>query len=921
MKRNRSFGWSRWAVSCLGAGWLLFAVPASLAADAPGAGLRLPFTEEFGAGEPGWTKHASEGSWIRFEGGRLEVRARSAGQARLERPFGVDLARVSAEFSSDGAPVAFFLKWDEANFIQVGVNYPLPGRLCVREVLGTYARDYDLGPAPEDKAAQIALELAADCLRYEVSWDGKEFRRARLGARPERFAGPPRWLVLGQECAGKLFHPPSPWVPRPAAKALGEGRLGGLRVMELSAERRAASAAERGELARAGRDLFGEAELARAEDPSFDSVCRYYPALRWPREVIGVKDHPQKIGVAVDGTLQFTARIAVPDQPSGYFVIDGHRFGSFACAKKLYRGWQPVVVATERQGELEYEQTVFGYSARFSPEEPLAAYVQLRILNLGEIERTATVAFKAAPGQTNLLAPWRLTLPSRASAVIHLRAPYAVLEQTTVEVTEREFAGKLEETAGYWERLVTPGSRFEIPEARVQDAYRAWIAYNFLNVAKRGEVFHVCDGAGFYDRVYGYSAALYNNALDLLGYPELATTYGDSLLTFMQTNGLLAINFGDTDTGAALWSMSEHYWLTRDAAWLRRAAPQMLKMCGWIMDQRQAALARTNEPALTRGLIRYRPYADLLHPAADYFSNGYLCRGLGAAAAVFEEIGMSTEAARLRSESEAYARDIARSMDAAVFHDGGMDLLPAIPDTRELWKESNGSANGYYGIIVPCALEAGIPAWDDPKAQLYVNALEQRGGLTVGVCQFHNLVDHAYTYGYWMNRLQHDQVKPAILGLYASMAYGMSRETYAAVECTAIRSGENYWTLPHTYSNTQQLRLLRNLLVREDGRRLWLAQAAPQLWLAPGKRLAVHDAPTRFGPVSYSLDAAADGSIRVRLAPPGREAPEEIWLRLRRPGQPRLAGMTPADGARVRVEGDVLRISQTRGPLELRVEF
>ena len=59
------------------------------------------------------------------------------------------------------------------------------------------------------------------------------------------------------------------------------------------------------------------------------------------------------------------------------------------------------------------------------------------------------------------------------------------------------------------------------------------------------------------------------------------------------------------------------------------------------------------------------------------------------------------------------------------------------------------------------------------------------------------------------------------------MAYGMSRGTYAAVECTAIRTGENYWTLPHTYSNTQQLRLLRNMLLREDGDKLWIGQAIP----------------------------------------------------------------------------------------------
>ena len=178
----------------------------------------------------------------------------------------------------------------------------------------------------------------------------------------------------------------------------------------------------------------------------------------------------------------------------------------------------------------------------------------------------------------------------------------------------------------------------------------------------------------------------------------------------MHTNGLLAVNFGDTDTGATLWAMSEHYWLTRDANWLRRVAPKMLAMCNWIIEQRRFALAQAAaQPAITKGLIRYRPYADLLHPAADYFSNGYLCKGLAAAAGVLAEIGMNEEATRLQRESDAYRKDITVSMDMAVFTDHGMNILPAIPDTRELWKESDGSANGYYSIIAPACWRRACP--------------------------------------------------------------------------------------------------------------------------------------------------------------------------------------------------------------------
>jgi hypothetical protein len=97
-------------------------------------------------------------------------------------------------------------------------------------------------------------------------------------------------------------------------------------------------------------------------------------------------------------------------------------------------------------------------------------------------------------------------------------------------------------------------------------------------------------------------------------------------------------------------------------------------------------------------------------------------------------------------------------------------------------------------------------------------------------------------------------------------------------------TGRNASTLPHLRSGTQQLRLLRNMLVREDGDRLLLAQAAPQHWLADRKQLAVREAPTVFGKVSYTIDShVAQGRITVKLDPPSRTPPQAIVLHLRHP--------------------------------------
>ncbi|MBN1488325.1 MAG: hypothetical protein JXA69_00280 [Phycisphaerae bacterium] len=899
-------------------------------ADGKAGSLGVPFSEMFAAPTLGaaWGVHVAEGNAVAVKDGTLEIRGVANTQACIERGLHTDGIRVSCAMrpSGKGASAALMLSWDRQNWCRVGVGGADTSRIQAREVLGTYAYDYDLGLWPTGEWYRVAIELGTDCIRFLGGRDGEELATLRISRRPERFAAAPARLLIGDGPVGRRFPPASPFIDPPPSDTLATVLVRSVEVVRLDAGCIEASPEERAVLQVDERDVLGEQELASSDDPTFESVSRHYPAMQWPREAIGVKDHPFAIGVAHDGALQFTEDSARFNEPIAFFEIGEpvYRFGTgpLACRRKLHNGYMPIVVLNDSYDGLELEQTAFGYAKEFSPEEPLFGIVRLKITNAGDAVRSVKLRLRIQPaGETLKMPSWQFDIPAGTSHVVALKAPYAILDEPVVELSSDACDAMFAEVAAYWDRLLGPGSRFEVPEPRVQDAYRAWLVYNFLNVHKRGDVYHVCDGSGFYTRVYGYSAALYCNGMDLLGYHDLAEQYFDSLLTFMQSDGLLAVNFGDTDTGAALCMMSEHYRITRDADWLRRVTPKMTAMCNWIIGRRKQVLASAaTQPAVTKGLIRYRPYADLLHPAADYFSNGYLCSGLAATASVFAEVGMHDEAARLEAESRTYRSDIMASMQAVAFTDGGMTVLPAIPDTRELWKESNGSANGYYSIITPCMLEAGVPAWNEPQADLIIGALRNRGGLTLGLPRFHDLVDHAYAYGYWMTCLRRDEVKPAILGLYASMAYGMTRDTYAAVECTAIRTGGNYWTLPHTYSNTQQLRLLRNMLLREEGDDLLIGYAIPRPWLAEGKRVVVTDAPTQFGPASFRIESGAD-AVRVHVEPPMRNPMRAMKVRLRHPSYRDIRAVECAPESELSFAGDVVEFPAPRAAIDLLIRY
>jgi hypothetical protein len=153
------------------------------------------------------------------------------------------------------------------------------------------------------------------------------------------------------------------------------------------------------------------------------------------------------------------------------------------------------------------------------------------------------------------------------------------------------------------------------------------------------------------------------------------------------------------------------------------------------------------------------------------------------------------------------------------------------------------------------------------------------------------------------------------------MAFGLTRDTYSPVEVTLYKTGDNHLTLPHTYSCTQQLRLLRYMLLREDGSNLEIAEGVPRAWLEPGKHVAVTEAPTLFGPVSYRIAAADSRKIAIHLEPPTRTAPDSVRIHLRHPQRLTIAEASAAQGKEVRVEDNVIVLPHPSGPIDLVVTF
>ena len=113
---------------------------------------------------------------------------------------------------------------------------------------------------------------------------------------------------------------------------------------------------------------------------------------------------------------------------------------------------------------------------------------------------------------------------------------------------------------------------------------------------------------------------------------------------------------------------------------------------------------------------------------------------------------------------------------------------------------------------------------------------------------------------------------------------------------------------PNAASNASFLETLRLMLVHETRNRggqprgLELGYATPRAWLAPGRRIAVRNAPTSFGPLSFEITSAA-GAIRASIDVPRGRTPRTLHMRFRLPPG-RTASTVLVSGRPGRLNGD-----------------
>lgn len=582
-----------------------------------------------------------------------------------------------------------------------------------------------------------------------------------------------------------------------------------------------------------------------------------------------------------------------------------------------------------RPCQLTVDNTLVLMGPSEGPQRPGLVPVRARfnLFQQGELDLAPLPgAATAEPGRAEVrqAVRYRVELGPRASHAIELAVPY-------IELLTAEEVGALralsytrvhESVAAFWRRRVSQGMTLEVPEAHLNALFKANLWHVLISTDLDPETGLSEHGAA----THGYKnflneTAMVARSLEMRGEHAEAAKLLEPFLVSQGAKGLPG-NFKGREGvfyaaypqepdpytaqgynmhhGWGLWAVADHYFWTRDAAFVRRHAGALAQGCDWIAREREATRVKAPDGA--------RPVEFGLAPAGDledvdeflyyYATDAYYYLGMKQAAAALAAIDHPRHR-ELARQSAAFLTDLRASVAESVattpvvaLRDG--TYVPFVPPRAYALthRQEGWIREGLYPALH--LVTAGVYAPEHPFADWMVQDLEDNifmsaesgfglkdpraeffdfGGLT---CQPH-LLDLSLLY------LQRDRIPNFLRAFHNSAAASL----YPDIECFAEwipAFGQGGGPLYKTPDECKFIQWLRAMLILEREPNLHLCWGTPRAWLQDGKAIKLERAATYFGKLDLEVRSAVAQdtiSARVRLVPTGK--PASIWLRLRHP--------------------------------------
>ena len=517
-----------------------------------------------------------------------------------------------------------------------------------------------------------------------------------------------------------------------------------------------------------------------------------------------------------------------------------------------------------------------GKKTSFDPKTGFATYDSGRVFCLSKLNGKPMpqeeVAVLLQPGEG---CTFQFVLPHRP-----------ISSERALSLRTQAFAARHAECRAFWRSKLDAAARVSLPEERINEMVQAGLLHLDLVAYGLEPKGPVAATIGVYCPIGSESAPIIQ-FMDCMGWHDLAERSLAYFLEKQHDDGFMQ-NFGGymLETGAALWSMGEHYRYTRNEAWVRRIAPNLLSACRCILAWRQ----RNQTDALRGrgyGLLDGK-VADPEDPYHVFMLNGYAYLGLTRVAEMIAHLDPA-ESAELDAEAQTLKRDIRAALlqgaaKSPVVPLGDGTWCPTIPP----WAEYRGptalqadGGNWFTHGSVACRdsltgplylIFQEIVAPDEPVADFMVNANAEL------FCERNVAFAQPYYSRHDFAHLKRGEVKAFLKTFYNTFASLADRETYSFWE-------HYFHASPHkTHEEAWFLMQTRWMLYMEDADTLRLLPAIPRAWLQNGKRIELNNVASYFGPLSLRVESNLDHArIEATVECRTDRQPKSVELRLPHP--------------------------------------
>ncbi len=504
-------------------------------------------------------------------------------------------------------------------------------------------------------------------------------------------------------------------------------------------------------------------------------------------------------------------------------------------------------------------------------------------------------------------------------------------------------AAAYERLEAYWRAVLASAIQVETPEPLLNNVMRS--SQVRCLIAARNESNGARVAPWIAAMSYGPLESEANSVIrgmDLVGHHEFARRGLEYFVHRYNTNGFLTTGYTTFGTAWHLWTLGQHYRLTRDRQWAESVAPELKRVGDWIVRQTE----KTRRPGAPEfGLMPPGVMADWNAFAYHFALNAYYYAALSELAALLEDLN-DAQAKFFRRAAADLRENIRRAYHWTAAQSPALPLrngtwIPAYPSQvhspgklADFFPGQDAGRSWCYDVELGAhqLVPAGVLEPASPEATQMLEHMEDVQFLADGWFDYpaamnnqdwfdlggFSKVQPYYTRNGEVCALR-DEVKPFIRSYFNTLAAMLNPEVLTIWE-HFNHSGA--WD--KTHETGYFLYQTRTMLVTERGNELWLVPFVSTNWLTAGKTLSVSNAPTRFGQVSFRIDSQLrERRILARVFPPARPAPAAIVLRLRHPQhQPirsvRLNGRRHTDFSKA---GETIRLKPGQEPLEVEVFY